>query len=566
MNAIPENFVETFGNHLVSVGKLDRSALRRAELVCAEHNEPLHQVITKLGLISELDLATEMAQLLGMRLVKADEFPLSSLLEGRVAARFLQAHHILPIAEDDDSVELALADPFDTYAIDAMSILAEKPIRISLATPADIEQAIRRLYGDDKAEKVTSEIGDDVVAEEDIERLRDLASEAPVIRAVNLLISRAVEMRASDIHIEPFEANLRVRYRIDGVLREMDAISHQLQAAVISRIKIMARLDIAERRLPQDGRINLVVRGTAVDLRISTMPTINGEGVVIRVLDRSGVTLDFAALGFDGHGLQQFQKDLRQPNGIILVVGPTGSGKTTTLYTALSQLNDSARNFLSVEDPVEYQIEGVNQIQVKSEIGLDFAHVLRSILRHDPDVIMIGEIRDRETADIAVRAALTGHLVLSTLHTNDAAGSIIRLMDMGIEKFLLTASIRGVLGQRLVRRLCPDCRIPFSLSPEQARELQLENIQDSLPDHIYKAGGCAKCNDTGFHGRLCIFEYLPVSPEIQRLILAEGGADDIVAAARQEGMRSIYLDGMAKVLAGDTTIEEVLQVARKSAP
>jgi general secretion pathway protein E len=564
MNAIPENFTETFGNHLVSVGKLDRSALRRAEMVCTEHNEPLHQVITKLGLISEPDLAAEMAQQLQMRLVAAEDFPATPLLEGRVAARFLLAHHILPIAEDSEGFELAVADPFDTFAIDAMRILAEKPVRISLATPADIEHAIRRLYGDDNAENGRTDAGDDVVAEEDIEKLRDLASEAPVIRAVNQLISRAVEMRASDIHIEPFEAKLRVRYRIDGVLREMESIAQQLQAAVISRIKIMARLDIAERRLPQDGRINLVVRGTSVDLRISTMPTINGESVVIRVLDRSGVTLDFTALGFDGFGLQRFQKDLRQPNGIILVVGPTGSGKTTTLYTALLQLNDSARNFLSVEDPVEYQIEGVNQIQVKSEIGLDFAQVLRSILRHDPDVIMIGEIRDRETANIAVRAALTGHLVLSTLHTNDAAGSITRLMDMGIEKFLLTASIRGVLGQRLVRRLCHHCRTPFTLSPEQARELQLEKIQASLPEHIYKAGGCAKCNDTGFHGRLCIFEYLPVSEEIQQLILTEGGADEIADAAQKEGMRSIYLDGMAKVLAGETTIEEVLQVARKS--
>ncbi len=556
-----EHFAESFGERLMDAGKLDRAALSRAQVLGQEHDQPIHQILTKLGLLSDTDLAEELAAHLSLRRVQASDFPITALYEGQISARFLKAHQIMPIGEDETAIELAMVDPLDEFSLDAVRLITKKSIKRCVATPAEVENAIARLYGDGDNGKGAQV--NDMVVEEDVERLKDLASEAPVIRAVNLLVVRAVEMRASDIHIEPFDQKLRVRYRVDGILREMEPLPQSLRAAIVSRIKIMAKLDIAERRLPQDGRINIVIRGAMIDLRISTMPTIKGESVVVRVLDRSGIDLNFAALGFSGTGLDNFQRDLDQPNGIILVAGPTGSGKTTTLYTSLLKLNDTARNLLSVEDPVEYEIAGINQIQVKAEIGLDFANVLRSILRHDPDVIMIGEIRDRETANIAVRAALTGHLVLSTLHTNDAASSITRLMDMDIENFLLTASLRGVLAQRLVRRLCLSCRQGYVPSEEVAASLELDKYFAQRPEQLYQAKGCSACNNTGFHGRICIFEYLHMSPEIQRLILRQAEIGEIAEAAVAEGMRSAYFDGLEKAVSGQTTVEEVLRVTHK---
>jgi general secretion pathway protein E len=397
---------------------------------------------------------------------------------------------------------------------------------------------------------------------EDVEQLRDRASEAPVIRLVNLIIQHAVELRASDIHVEPFESRLKVRYRIDGVLQETEAPPVQLSPAVISRIKLMARLNIAERRLPQDGRIEMRVQGNDLDIRVSTVPTMHGESVVLRLLNRENVVLDFAALGFSEQPLQRLQSVLHIPHGVLLVTGPTGSGKTTTLYTALNSLNTSESKLITVEDPVEYQLEGVNQIHVKPSIGLTFASALRSIVRQDPDVIMVGEMRDLETARICIQSALTGHLVLSTLHTNDAPSSVTRLLEMGVEDYLLTSTLNAVLAQRLVRKLCTQCREAYQPLPEMLRELHLERLAGGQPVTLYRPKGCSACNGTGYHGRIAIIEVLVLSDAIRRLILQHADAGALRQAAREEGMLSMYEDGCLKALDGTTNIEEVLRVTQ----
>jgi general secretion pathway protein E len=429
--------------------------------------------------------------------------------------------------------------------------------------PADIEAALERLFGRSGADgEIIQSVGEqsDLGAEDDVQRLRDLASEAPVVRIVNRLISRAVESRASDIHIEPLEHNLRVRYRIDGVLREVETPPLQLRAAIISRIKIMARLNIAERRLPQDGRIKLAVRGKDIDLRVATMPTMHGEAVVLRILDRASVALDFTPLGFEDAALAAYREALGRPNGIILVTGPTGSGKTTTLYTSLIELNTPDRKVLAVEDPIEYQLDGVNQVQIKPQIGLSFAHVLRSMLRHDPDVIMVGEIRDLETAQIAIQAALTGHLVLSTVHTNNAASTLTRLLDMGVEDYLMTSTLNAIVAQRLVRRLCQDCCKPYAPLPELLAQLGREGSDEVT---FWRPEGCPKCNDTGYFGRISINEVLIMSDPIRRQILHHAEATELQRAALATGMRPMFQDGIGKAAAGVTTIEEVLRVTRE---
>ena len=402
------------------------------------------------------------------------------------------------------------------------------------------------------------------MGEEDLEHLKDLASEAPVIKMVNLIMQRAIETRASDIHIEPFEQALRVRLRVDGVLQEIDAPHVKSTAAVISRIKIMAKLNIAERRLPQDGRIKVQMLGKELDLRVSTIPTMYGESVVIRLLDKENTVLDFQALGFSGRHLDNFVNVLSQPHGIILITGPTGSGKSTTMYAALKQLNTPERKIITVEDPVEYQMDGINQIQAKPQIGLTFASALRSIVRQDPDVIMIGEMRDLETARIAVQSALTGHLVLSTLHTNDAAGGVTRLLDMGLEKYLLTSTVNGILAQRLVRRLCPDCKKAMNTGDEIVKDdrfaqfIKLHNIA------IYKAVGCSSCSGTGYRGRLAIIEFLPMTDPIRKLIMAHEEAGAIQKLAIAEGMQTLYENGLVKVTEGVTTLEEVMRVTSEA--
>jgi len=391
-----------------------------------------------------------------------------------------------------------------------------------------------------------------------VEHLRDLASEVPVIRLVNQMLSRALESRASDIHIEPFENQLKVRYRIDGILHEVDPPPRQLKAAIISRIKILAQLNIAERRLPQDGRIKVKIAGKDVDLRIATIPTLYGESVVIRLLERSQIFADLESLGFPPAILRHFCEMISKPHGMVLVTGPTGSGKTTTLYGALQKINDPGKKIITIEDPVEYQLGGVNQIQVKPQIGLTFANGLRSIVRQDPDIIMVGEIRDFETAEIAVQAALTGHLVFSTLHTNDAAGAISRLLEMGVQDYLLGSSVLGVLAQRLVRRLCPNCRkeIPF-------KGLKVEGFNGNPPATIWEPGGCDACSGTGYLGRIGIFELLPATSEICKLIVQKADANSIRNLAITQGMELLRGDGWQKVREGITTLAEVLRVTRE---
>ena len=399
---------------------------------------------------------------------------------------------------------------------------------------------------------------DDLDFDADVQQLKDLASEAPVIRLVSLIITNALDMRASDIHVEPFENRLAVRYRVDGVLHDIESPPKRLAAAVISRIKIMANLDIAERRLPQDGRIRLRVQGKEIDLRVSTVPTMHGESVVMRILDKGGVALDFHKLGFMEDTLKAFIDVLMQPHGILLVTGPTGSGKTTTLYTALDRLNQPDVKILTVEDPVEYQMVGINQIQVKPQIDLTFANALRSIVRQDPDVIMIGEIRDLETAQIAVQSALTGHLVMSTVHTNDAASTVNRLLDMGVDDYLLTSTVIGILAQRLVRKLCPHCKEPYQALPEVVEQLGLAKFTGGGDVTLYHAKGCAQCSNTGYMGRFCILEMLPMTDPLRTLVMKHATSSELKAEAQREGMVSMYEDGMRKALAGHTTFEEVL--------
>ncbi len=552
---------------LVAGGKLDEAALDRILRLQAGTHERLEALLVKLGLASERDVAEALSRELGLTIADASDYPESPILDDRLTKNFIRHAGILPLAEDAASgLVLAMVDPLDHYAARAVRMATGRPIVPRIALPSDFEAAFARLYDADKMShgRIAETVGEAHADEElleDVDRLRDLASEGPVIRLVNQLIARAVESRASDIHIEPFQNRLVVRYRIDGVLREAGTPPLQLRAAIISRVKIMAKLNIAERRLPQDGRIRLAIQGKEFDLRVSTVPTLHGEAVVMRILDRTSLVQDLSSLGFLDDTLDPFLRALDHPQGILLVTGPTGSGKTTTLYTCLARLNSPERKLFTVEDPIEYQLEGVSQIQVKPQIGLTFAHVLRSILRQDPDIIMVGEMRDLETAQIAVQAALTGHLVLSTLHTNSAAATITRLLDMGVEDYLVTSTVNGVLAQRLVRQLCFHCREPYEALPELAAELRLAAADGAAPI-LYRSRGCERCQYHGYFGRIAILEFLPLTDPIRRLVLNRATAQEIHRAGATDGMRSMYEDGLRKAMAGVTSIEEVFRVTR----
>jgi general secretion pathway protein E len=552
------------GIALVDAGTIDARMLDRARRVEAETGARLDRVLTSLGLLSERGLAEAMAKLLRSPLASPADYPETPLHPDRLKARFLRMAGAMPIAVADGRTVLAMTDPFDEFTRSAVAAALGQSVVPAVAIPVEFEAAFERLYPDaDPGQDGTTlleEVGSNTSPfEEDAERLRDLASEEPVIRLVNNMIARAVETRASDIHIEPFADRLRARYRYDGILHEVESPPARLQAAVISRIKIMARLDIAERRLPQDGRIKLTVRGREIDFRVSTIPSLHGETVVLRVLDNTAVEFDYDKLGFAPDIRVAVERSLQSPNGLVLVTGPTGSGKTTTLYTGLLQLNTVSRMIVTVEDPIEYQLAGINQIQVKPQIGLNFATLLRSIVRQDPDVIMVGEIRDLETAQIAIQAALTGHLVLSTLHTNSAAATITRLRDMGVEDFLLTATLRAVLAQRLVRRLCPICKEPQRASATQIQRFGLSRFNGDEPITLHRAVGCPACRSTGYRGRRAIGEVLVPTPSIEKLIC--DGADDsaIERAAVADGMRPMFDSGLLAALEGDTTIEEVVR-------
>jgi len=566
----PGDLIAKLGMSLVDSGTIDRRTLDRARRVAVETGSRLDQVLTQLGLISDRGLAEALAHLIAAPLVGAADYPEAPLFQDRLKSKFLRRVRAVPIAANDDRATLAMADPLDLFTSNAVAAALGRPVAVAVAVPIELEAALDRLYaevgdGADADEMLDDLTADAEPAEEDAERLKDLASEAPVIRLVNQMIARAVETHASDLHLEPFPDRLRVRYRYDGVLHEVEPPPTRLQAAVISRIKIMARLDIAERRLPQDGRIKLTVRGHEIDFRVSTVPSLHGEKVVLRVLDRTAVEFDFAKLGLPADIREGVERALDLPNGMVLVTGPTGSGKTTTLYTGLLKLNTVARNVVTVEDPIEYQLNGINQIQVKPQIGLNFASLLRSILRQDPDVIMIGEIRDLETVQIAVQAALTGHLVLSTIHTNSAAATMTRLRDMGLEDYLMTATLKAVLAQRLVRRLCPVCKVPDPTPSALIERLGLERLATTDEITLFHPKGCPTCRGTGYRGRRAIAELLVPSRTIDRLIF--DGADDaaIERAAVEQGMRPIFDNGLLAVVEGDTTIEEVVRCIRSEA-
>jgi general secretion pathway protein E len=499
--------------------------------------------------------------------LSVDELPKMPFVLDGISARFIRENRIVPLELRDDVLSVLMADPENRAAIDALKVAVAARVRVFTGDEAQIEEYISRFYGKESQDfnKIIENIGEGGLEyvqedEEDAERLKDLASEAPIIRLVNLFITRAVEGRASDIHIEPYENEMKVRYRIDGILYDIESPPKRLQAAIISRIKIMAKLNIAERRLPQDGRIRLRVSEREIDLRVSSIPVMHGESVVMRILDREHVVVDLDRLGFPPDTLSPFLRLIGRPHGIILVTGPTGSGKTTTLYGALDRINSPDKKIITVEDPVEYQIKGINQIQLKPQIGLHFNNTLRHIVRQDPDIIMIGEIRDLEAADIAIQAALTGHLVFSTLHTNDAPSAITRLLDIGVENFLLSSTIRGILAQRLVRVICPACREADmqAMNTEEFRALGID--RRSL---LYRGRGCENCSQTGFYGRTGIFELLVVTDEIRKMIVKQTDANRIRTAARQEGMRTLLEDGIQKVIAGRTTLGEVLRVTQE---
>jgi general secretion pathway protein E len=565
MNSIENSFI----SFLIETGKIQRTDLEKI-LFSKDPPENLsvEEHLLSSGLLTQDELRSDLKEFYGVPPATKEDFPVDPVLVNTLPIQFMKESKFIPASLNNKELTIIMSNPFDFYTIDAIRLATNFEVRVLLGREKEIVEAIERSYGSGvtSMEKIIEDI-DSIPeyreeAEEDIDHLRDMASEAPVIRLVNLVITRAIEMRASDIHLEPFEERFRIRYRVDGVLHDVESPPKRFQAAIVSRVKIMAKMNIAERRLPQDGRIMLRVKGKEIDFRVSTIPTIHGESIVLRILEKSSILLDIEKLGFPKDTLEGFTELIQRPHGIILVTGPTGSGKTTTLYCVLQKINSPEKKIITVEDPVEYQLKGINQIQVKPSIGLSFANSLRSIVRQDPDVILIGEIRDAETAEIAIHSALTGHLVLSTLHTNDAPSAITRLIDMGMEDFLLSSTIIGILAQRLVRVACPFCQEPYSPNPAILKEMRVDS-QNLSGFNFMNVKGCEKCAYTGYWGRAGIFEFLLITEQIRRLILEKKDSNVIKEAARKAGMRTLREDGWAKVKHGVTTIPEVLRVTQE---
>ena len=541
------------GEILIERKLITEEDLERALELQKERGEKLGKTLVDMGFIAMRDVLAALADQLQVPLVAIEGPPVVSSETEALSPRFLRQFRCLPVGRDDHTVTLAMADPLDVETIRTIRNCTGLKVNPVLAAEQEILDAIDKYYGQ-SARGETDLLADNAEASEDLEHLRDMASEAPVIRQVNAIIAQAVEKRASDIHLEPFEKEFRVRYRVDGVLYDQDPPPREMKAAMISRVKLMAKLNIAERRLPQDGRIKIKTLGREVDLRVSTLPTLFGESVVMRLLDRSaGDFYDLGRLGFDQYMFGRMGHFTSLPHGIFLVTGPTGSGKSTTLYSALKQINQSDKKIITIEDPVEYQMDGINQIHVNTQIGLTFASGLRHIVRQDPDVIMVGEIRDRETADIAIRASLTGHYVYSTLHTNDAPSAISRLTDMGVENYLITSSLVAVLAQRLVRLICADCKAPDGtrIGPDG------ETVQ------CFRGRGCENCFGSGYSGRVGIFELMELNDEIRKMIMRGDDAAAITAAARRNGMRNLREDGWLKIARGLTTPDEVMRVTQE---
>jgi type IV pilus assembly protein PilB len=548
---------------------LPKTVIDKAHEVLRKNGPRLSRMLVELGVLSERQFARALAQRWGLAYTELPEDTLDAEAARLVPSNLAQRHSLIAIGRKQDRLVVAMADPSNVVAIDDVRLLTGLDVDVVIASPEDITRAQAQFFGiaadveqflkasgTPDAEVVETSVRDEEIT---LERLRSMVEEAPIVRVVNQVLQRAIQVGASDIHIEPRRQDVRVRLRIDGLLQEIMTSPKQIQAALISRVKILANLDIAERRLPQDGHIHIRLEDKEYDLRVSTLPTVVGENIVIRVLDQSSAKASLSHIGLPGGMLAVWESRITKPYGMIVVTGPTGSGKTTTLYASLARINTPDRNVVSIEDPVEYQMPGVKQVQVNPKAGLTFASGLRSILRQDPDIVLIGEIRDRETAQIAVQASMTGHLVLTTVHTNDAAGVPSRLADMGVEPFLVTASLIGVLAQRLVRVICPHCKEPYTPPGEALRRLDLDPAQHAGV-RLYRGRGCDHCHGTGYRGRIGVFELMVMDDHLRALALRSAAADELREAAQARGMRLMWQDGVQKVLEGITTIEELLRV------
>ncbi len=552
------------GESLLEQGLITQETLDAALRRAGQSQERLGEALVAIGAVSAEEVLRALATQRQLPFLSAEELPFTPPVLKNLSPKYLRQYVACPIAIQGSTLTVATADPTNPLLVDELRQTLAMEVRLCVAPAEAILEAIERTYGASTAmQKIVEGMGaaeGHPEVEEDITQLRDMAFEAPVVRLVNLLIEEAVAAEASDIHLEPTEDNLRVRYRIDGVLYDLEAPPRRLQAAVTSRIKLMAELNIAERRLPQDGRIRMTLNGRRVDIRVSTVPTVHGESIVMRLLDRSSVFLPFDRLGFSPETAATFTRLIEQPNRILLVTGPTGSGKTTTLYAALDKINSPEKKIITIEDPVEYQLKGINQIAVRPRIGLTFASGLRHIVRQDPDIVMVGEIRDLETAEIAIHGALTGHLTLSTLHTNDAPGAITRLQDMGVEPYLIASVLSGVLAQRLVRRICAHCRVPYEPDPA---DLMAMGVADARGVKLVRGQGCDQCRKSGYRGRVGIYELLVVNDGVRGMILKKAPTHEIQRVATEQGMVTLREDGWAKARAGLTTVEEILRVTQE---
>ena len=543
---------------VVSIGLLDEAKINKALEEQAKTGQRLSSVLVKLGYVSNQEVGKTLVSQIGILPVVIKPEDIDGNLKSRLPVNLGPSHRLISLREENNNLILGTDDPLNFLAQKNLEKMIGANVEFELVQTKDLDKALKILA---PASTQKSDI-DFAKASEGIKAVKGSTEDAPIIKLVNLIIQEAVKRRASDIHIEPLEHKFRVRYRIDGVLHEVPGPPKRLQGSIISRLKIMAGMDIAEKRLPQDGRIKIRIDKKELDLRVSSLPGIHGESVVMRILDKSSFLVGLEDLGFMADQRKDFERLINLPNGMILVTGPTGSGKTTTLYATLSHVNQKERKVITIEDPVEYQLDGINQVQVHPQIGLTFAGGLRSMLRQAPDIIMVGEIRDLETAQIAVQSALTGHLIFSTLHTNDAAGAITRMVDMGIKPYLTSSTVQGVLAQRLVRTICPSCRTGYKPSDEEVELLSLKASGPGEKVEIYKGKGCPACSDTGFKGRIGIFELLTMTDAMREMVLNNASSTQIAQKAREMGMRSLKDDGLEKVRRGYTTIQEVLRVTQ----
>jgi type IV pilus assembly protein PilB len=549
------------GEILLEEGLLTPVQLEEAKREHERSGRSLGRVLIDSGFVEEGVLVAALATQIGLPFVDLTDYPIDPSAAGLIGENLCKRYGALPIGYEDGKLVVAMSDPANVFAADDIRTITGMEVKPVVATRSDILAAVSRFARmDQSVTDIAAAVAAEEEGQEDLAKVKELVEDAPIVKLVNLLITQAVNDRASDIHIEPAERDVRIRYRIDGVLHEVMRSPKSIQSGVISRLKIMSDINIAERRIPQDGRVGLVVGGKAIDLRVATLPTVYGEKVVLRILDKSSVLLQLQDLGFSEHNFSRFEASFRKPYGMILVTGPTGSGKSTTLYATLNIVNTPDRNIITVEDPVEYRLAGINQIQINPKAGLTFASALRSILRSDPDVVLIGEIRDKETAQIAIEAALTGHLVLSTLHTNDAPSAITRLSEMGIEPFLVSSAVDCVLAQRLVRILCERCKEPYEPSEEALVEARIPFPDDGRLPKLQRHVGCTACGRTGYRGRTAVHEVMTMSEDIERLTTERRSSEEIAQLARAQGMRTMRDDGVEKVLAGVTSIEEIMRV------